>query len=144
MKHKSWDTLLSPSKAQQCMLIQHVHYFLKYVYNSYYYPPSQGHVYCHSLQYTIMPCHLDYWNRLQSSICAANSCLIHLVLDSNIPGGSVGQESACNIGDPGSIPGSERSPREGNGNPFQSSCLENSMNRGVWWVTVHGVANSWT
>ena len=47
------------------------------------------------------------------------------------PGGSVGKESACNEGDPGSVPGSERSPREGNSNPLQHSCLENSMDRGA-------------
>ena len=55
---------------------------------------------------------------------------------------SNGKESACNEGDLGSIPGSERSPGEGNGNPFQYSCLENPMDRGPWWVTVHGVAES--
>ena len=43
-------------------------------------------------------------------------------------------------GDLGSIPGSGRSPREGNGNPLQYSCLENPMDRGAWWATVHGVA----
>ena len=43
-------------------------------------------------------------------------------------------------GDPGSIPGSERSPGEGNGNPLQYSCLENSMERGSWRATVHGIA----
>ena len=52
---------------------------------------------------------------------------------------SVGKESACNAGDPGSIPGSGTSPGEGNGNPLQHSCLENSMDRGAWWTTVHGV-----
>ena len=45
----------------------------------------------------------------------------------------------ANAGDPGSIPGSGRSPGGGNGNPFQYSCLENSMNRGALWATVHGV-----
>ena len=53
---------------------------------------------------------------------------------------SVGKSSACNAGDPGSITGSERSPGEGNGNPVQYSCLENPMDRGAWWATVHGVA----
>ena len=53
---------------------------------------------------------------------------------------SVGKESACNAGDPGSIPGSGRSPGEANGNPLQYSCLENSTDRGAWWATVHGVA----
>ena len=42
------------------------------------------------------------------------------------------------------IPGSGRSPREGNGNPLQYSCLENSLDRGAWWATVHRVAKSWT
>ena len=60
------------------------------------------------------------------------------------PGGSVGKPSACSAGDPGSIPGSWRSPGEGNGNPFQYSCLENSMDRGGWWATIHGVAKNWT
>ena len=60
------------------------------------------------------------------------------------PGGSDGKESACNAGDPGSIPGSGRSPGEVNGNPLQYSCLENSMDRGVWWSIVPGVAKSWT
>ena len=55
-------------------------------------------------------------------------------------GGSVGKESACNAGDPGSIPGLGRSPGEGNGNPLQYSCLENPMDRGAWRTTVHGVA----
>ena len=54
------------------------------------------------------------------------------------------QESACNAGDLGSIPGSGRSPGEGNGNPLQYSCLENPMDRGTWWATVHGVTKSWT
>ena len=52
---------------------------------------------------------------------------------------SVGKESACNTGDSGSIPGSGRSPGEGNGNPLQYSCLENPMNRGAWQAIVHGV-----
>ena len=55
-------------------------------------------------------------------------------------GGSVGKESACNAGDTGSIPGLERSPGEGKGNPFQYSCLVNLMDRGAWRAIVHGVA----
>ena len=60
------------------------------------------------------------------------------------PGGSVGKEFACNVGDLGSIPGLGRSPAERNGNPLQYSCLENSKDRGAWWATVHGVTKSWT
>ena len=48
------------------------------------------------------------------------------------PGGSDGKESVCNLGDLGSIPGSRRSPGEGNGNPLQYSSLENPMDRGAW------------
>ena len=55
---------------------------------------------------------------------------------------SDGKEFACNAGDPGSIPGSGRSPGEGNGNLLQYSCLENPMDRGAWWAVVHGVAKS--
>ena len=60
------------------------------------------------------------------------------------PGGSEVKASACNVGDLGSIPGLGRSPGEGNGNPLQYSHLENPMDRGAWWATVHGVANSQT
>ena len=60
------------------------------------------------------------------------------------PGSSEVKGSARNAGDPGSIPGSGRSPGEGNGNPLQYSCLENPMDRGAWWATIHGVTKSWT
>ena len=54
------------------------------------------------------------------------------------PDGSEGKASACNAGEPGSIPGSGRSPGEGNGNPLQYSCLENPMDGEAWWAIVHG------
>ena len=60
------------------------------------------------------------------------------------PSGSDGKESAYNVGDPGSIPGLERPPGEGNGNPLQYSCLENPIGRGAWSAAVHGVAKSQT
>ena len=60
------------------------------------------------------------------------------------PGDSDHKESACNVGDPGSIPGSGRSPGEENGKPLQCSCLENPMDRGAWWATVHRVRKSRT
>ena len=50
------------------------------------------------------------------------------------PDGSAGKESTCNAGDPGSIPGSGKSPGEGNGYPLQYSCLESPMDRGGWWA----------
>ena len=56
------------------------------------------------------------------------------------PYSSIGKESACDAGDLGSIPGSGRSPGEGNVNPLQYSCLEKSMDKGAWWTTVHEVA----
>ena len=59
-------------------------------------------------------------------------------------GSSEVKASVCNVGDLGSIPGLERSPGEGNGNTLQYSCLENPMDEGAWWATVHGVARSWT
>ena len=60
------------------------------------------------------------------------------------PGGSEVKASACNAGDLGSISGSGRSPGEGNGNPLQYSCLENPMDGGASWATVHGIAKSRT
>ena len=62
----------------------------------------------------------------------------------NFPGGSDGKASAYNAGDLGSIPGSGRSPGEGNGNLLQCSCLENPRDGGAWWAAVYGVAQSWT
>ena len=59
-------------------------------------------------------------------------------------GGSDGKESACNVGDLRSIPGLGRSPGGVHGNLLQCSCLENPMDKGAWWATVHRVAKSWT
>ena len=56
------------------------------------------------------------------------------------PSSSGGKGSACSAGDLGSTPGLGRSPGDGNGNPLQYSCLENSTDRGAWWATAHGVA----
>ena len=60
------------------------------------------------------------------------------------PRGSEVKASARNAGDLGSNPGLGRSPRGGNGNPLQYSCLENPMDRGAWRATVYGIAKSWT
>ena len=62
----------------------------------------------------------------------------------SFPGGSDSKESACNEGEPDLIPGLGRSPREGNDNPLQYSCLKNSMNRRPWQTTVLGVAKNQT
>ena len=69
---------------------------------------------------------------------------LYLYIEAFFPGDPDGKESACNAGDPGSMPGLGRSPGEGNGNPLHNSCLENLMNRGAWRATVHGVAKSQT
>ena len=60
------------------------------------------------------------------------------------PGDLEGKASACNAGDPSSIPETGRFPGEGNGNPLQYSCLENPMDGGAWEAAVHGVAKSQT
>ena len=64
------------------------------------------------------------------------------------PGGASGKAPTCqcrlDIREAGSIPGSGRSPGGGHGNPLQYACLENPMDRGAWWVTVHSVAQSQT
>ena len=62
----------------------------------------------------------------------------------DFPGVSAGKESVCNARNLGLIPGSGRSPGEGNSNLLQYSFLENSTDRGGWWATVHGVTKSWT
>ena len=59
-----------------------------------------------------------------------------------VPGGSDAKEYTCNVGDLGSIPESRRSPGEGNDNPLQYSYLENPMDKGAWWATVHGVTGT--
>ena len=65
----------------------------------------------------------------------------HVFGSKGLPGGLDSKESACNAGDPDSIPGMGRSPGEGNGYPFQSSCLENSIDRGVWQSDQTGLSN---
>ena len=62
----------------------------------------------------------------------------------SFPGGSVVKNPPVSARDVGLIPGSGRSPGEGNGNPLQYPCLGNSVDRGAWQATVHGVAKSWT
>ena len=82
-------------------------------------------------------------------IYSLNSFLIYnlALFTVGFPGGSVVENPPANVGDMGdacSIPGSGRSTGERNGNPLQYSCLENLMNRGAWWPTIHRVTKSWT
>ena len=82
---------------------------------------------------------LGWWEREErNTLCRKTST------DWGFPGGSVVKNPPANAGDAGLIPGSGRSPGEGNGNPLQYSCLRNPMNRGAWWATIHGVAKSQT
>ena len=67
---------------------------------------------------------------------------LYKVQITDFPGGSFGKDSAYSAEDLGSIPGSGRSPGEGNGNPLQYSCLGNPMDRVAWWATVHGITES--
>ena len=71
-------------------------------------------------------------------------CVCMCIYIYDFPGDSNGKVSAYNEGDLGSIPGSGRSPGEGNGNPLQYTCLENPMDEGTWQTMVHGVAESRT
>jgi len=69
---------------------------------------------------------------------------INQILQAGLSGGSVVKNLLVLAGDKSSIPGSGRCPGEGNGHPLQYSCLENPMDRGAWWATVHGVTKSGT
>ena len=89
-----------------------------------------------------LSCSLDFW--LRGPARQGGSFNVPLGSQGGFPGGSAGKNPAANGGDSGSIPGSGRSPGEGNGNSLQDSCLENPMDRGVQEATVHGVKKSWT
>ena len=85
--------------------------------------------------------------KLTQSLSNSALCLPHGLSPSwlsGFPGGSDSKEAACNAGDLRSIPGSGRCPGEGNGNPLQDSCLENSMDGEAWRAAVHGVAKNRT
>ena len=83
--------------------------------------------------------HKQYLFQIGNSRTA--SIIVYAVTDMGFPHSSISKESACNVGDLGSIPGSERPPGEGNGFllPVQYSCLGNPMDRGAWWATVNGI-----
>ena len=82
-------------------------------------------------------CHLLF-------VCLECMLFVYTCVNMGFPGDSDGKESACKARDMDSIPGLGRSPGEGNGYPLQYSCLENPMDRGAWWATVHGITQSWT
>ena len=86
---------------------------------------------------------MDSFKQSQMFPCGSS----YKIYDLKEPGGAVVKESNCRVGgtgDMGSIPGLGRSPGERNGNPLQYSCLGSPMDRGAWWATVHGVAESRT
>ena len=84
------------------------------------------------------------WDREESGMNEHSTAQFILNTCWDFPGGSDSKASAHNAGDPSSVLGSRRSPGEGNGNPLQDSCLENSMDRGALQATVHGVTKSQT
>ena len=73
-------------------------------------------------------------------VCTLHDVSFFTKVRKDFPSGSMVKNLPANAGDAGSVPGWGRSPGEGNGNPLQYSCQENSMDRGVSWATVHGVA----
>ena len=89
-----------------------------------------------------------WYNLFSISVSSTFICLnLVIIYRTDFPGGTVVKNPPANAGDArnvGLIPGLGRFPGGGNGNSFQYSCLENSMDRGAWWATVHGVAKSWT
>ena len=92
-------------------------------------------------------CHLRCcWQQILENYSFSFGLMNKIIVLSHwgFPGGSDSKAPICNAGDSGLILGSGSSPEEGNGDPLQYSCLKNSMDRGVWWATVRGVAKSWT
>ena len=108
----------------------------------------------HGLQHARLPCPSPtpgvYANSCPLSWCTHTHTHTHTYMSvclspaSVFLGSSVVKNLSPNAGDIGLIPGLERSPGEGNGEPFQYSCLGNAMDRGAWWITVHGVTKSRT
>ena len=97
---------------------------------------SSSFTYCWSLAWRILSITL--------LACEMSAIVQQFEHSLGFPGGSDSKESAWNAGGLGSVPGSVWSPGEGNGNPLQYSCLENSMDGEAWWAAVHGVAKSRT
>ena len=91
-------------------------------------------------------CSVTAWTSLTNipKLFLTEALMLSLTKPWGFPHGTDGKESACNIGEPGLIPGSGRSPGGGHGNPLQYFCLENPMDRGVWRATVQRVSKSRT
>ena len=89
---------------------------------------------------------ITWQQQLNSGAAAASRSTVWRIprLSSGFPGGSVVKNPAANARDASLIPASGSSPGEGNGNPLQCSCLGNSMDKGAWWSTVHGITKSRT
>ena len=85
-----------------------------------------------------------HWGKIMRYIKIREETGGCLGLSVGFPRGSVVKNLPASTGDASSIPGSGRLPGRGNGNPLQYSCLENPLNRGARWVTIHGVAESQT
>ena len=83
------------------------------------------------------------WSWRQPSLSSKSIMILHLSFKNYLEGSLVVTNLHASAGDVSSIPGSGRSPGEGNGNPLQYSCLGNPTDRGAWWPTVHGVAKNW-
>ena len=104
---------------------------------------------CLLLLLFLLPCETDLrkhcyylWQRM-AYLCFILGIFLVSCLISGFPGGSDGKASACSDGSPDSIPGSGRSPGEGNGYPLQHSCLENPMDRGAWSMESQRVGHNW-
>ena len=102
------------------------------------------HTHTHHFFQSLFPYRL-LQNTESSSLCyTVGPCWLSILYILGFPSGCDDKVFACNAGDPGSIPGSGTSPGEGNGNPLQYPCQEDSSNSGAWRTTVHDVAKSWT
>ena len=104
-----------------------------------------GHA--HPNKFRLLNIHFDIpriWKSEFTKHYQASSCKSQSTISQCTSKGCSVAESACNAGDVGLIPGSGRSPGEGNGNPLQYSCLENSMDGGAWQTRVHGIAKRQT
>ena len=115
----------------------------RWVWRAYKMPPESLAISPHESAMHLPHRHVDAWPLYFFALLLTNPLWPSLLLW-QIPCGSAGKESACNVGDLGSILGLGRSPRQGKGHPLQYSCLENPTDREAWWTRVHGVAKSQT